>query len=62
MKHAPLLSVFACALTAFSAPAAPTLDDLAKFVAGVPVKDSALAERQRSRGMAATPRNSTRNG
>src|SRR5450432_1500260 len=47
MKNVPLLTALACALAAVSAPAAPTLDDLAKFVAGMPVQDTALAERQK---------------
>ena len=47
MKSIPLLTLLACSFIAFSAQAAPTVDDLAKFVAGLPVKDADLAAREK---------------
>ena len=43
MKRLTLLTVLASLLGTFAAPAAPTVDDLAKFVAGLPAKDPGLA-------------------
>jgi len=43
MKRIPLLTVLASILGTLAASAAPTVDDLAKFVAGLPAKDPTLA-------------------
>ena len=43
MKRLPLLTVLVFLLGTLAAHAAPTVDDLAKFVAGLPAKDSSLA-------------------
>jgi len=47
MKSIPLLTPLACLFVALSAQAAPTFDDLAKFVAGLPVKDAELSAREK---------------
>ena len=47
MKSIPLLTFLACVFLAFSAQGAPSPDDLAKFVAGLPVKDADLAAREK---------------
>src|SRR5450755_1195347 len=44
MKRILLLTILASCLCALTVEAAPTVDDLAKFVAGLPAKDSGLAE------------------
>src|ERR1700679_3900190 len=43
MKRILLLTVLASLLGTLAAHAAPTVDDLAKFVAGLPAKDPGLA-------------------
>jgi hypothetical protein len=43
MKSTILLTALACASLTLAASGAPTVDDLAKFVAGLPVKDAGLA-------------------
>src|SRR5258708_38992732 len=43
MKSIALLTILACASLTLRASGAPSPDDLAKFVAGLPVKDAGLA-------------------